>query len=254
MAVVIPALNEAPAIGKVLNALPHWLDTIVVADNGSTDGTVAIAVDHGAVVVDEPRRGYGRACLAGVASVPRDTDILVFLDADFSDVPEQMDRLVDPVLNGEADMVLGSRQPVGGKLSALTLQQRIGNGLACALIRLIWGHRYEDLGPFRAIRYKSYAALGMTDKNYGWTIEMQIKAIEQGVEICEVPVSYRARIGQSKISGTFRGVVSAGMKILTVIGIHALRKFGKTVRRGAMTNILSDNGSATPLRDEAGMR
>ena len=134
IALVIPALNEAPAIGKVLKALPLWLDTVIVADNGSTDDTGGIAAGYGAVVVTEPVRGYGRACLAGVTAVPDRTDILVFLDADFSDMPEQMDRLVDPILNGDADMVLGSRQPVDGNSSALTLQQKIGNGFAKRII------------------------------------------------------------------------------------------------------------------------
>ena len=254
IAVVIPALNEAPAIGMVLNALPAWLDAVVVADNGSTDGTAAIAAGHGAIVTEEPRRGYGRACLAGIKAVPDSTDILVFLDADFSDLPEQMDRLVDPILNGEADMVLGSRQPVDGKSSALTLQQKIGNDLACMLIRVIWGCRYEDLGPFRAIRFNSYTALGMADKNYGWTIEMQIKAVEQGIEIREVPVSYRPRIGQSKISGTVSGVVSAGVKILTVIATHAIRKIRKDMGRKVGIQTILESGPVVRFRNGFGVR
>lgn len=224
IAVVIPALNEAQAIGHVLDALPAWLDHVVVADNGSADRTARIAADKGATVVTEPRRGYGSACLAGVAGVPQPVDILVFLDADFSDRSDHMDRLVDPVIDGRADLVIGSRQLTAEGNAATTLQQRLGNALACFLVARIWRHRYTDLGPFRAIRQTSYTALEMADRNYGWTIEMQIKALERGVRVLEAPVCCRARIGTSKISGTVTGTVRAGAKILWVIAVFGFRR------------------------------
>ncbi|MEQ9487622.1 MAG: glycosyltransferase family 2 protein [Alphaproteobacteria bacterium] len=224
IAVVIPALNEAQAIGHVLEALPDWLDHVVVADNGSADRTAKIAADKGATVVREPRRGYGSACLAGVAGVPQPVDILVFLDADFSDRPEQMNRLVDPIIDGRADLVIGARQPPAEGETGTTLQQRLGNALACFLIARIWRHRYTDLGPFRAVRRSSYDALEMADRDYGWTIEMQIKALEGGLRVLEVPVCCRPRIGTSKISGTVTGVVRAGTKILSVIAVFSFRR------------------------------
>lgn len=225
IAVVIPALNEALAIGKVLDALPSWLDCVVVADNGSTDATARVAEDWGAIVVAEPRRGYGSACLAGIAALPDSIDILVFLDGDFSDVPEEMERLIDPILGDRVDLVIGARQADGYQKHALSIQQRVGNGLACYLIGRLWHHRFTDLGPFRAIRISTYEALDMADRGYGWTIEMQIKAVGRGFRVSEVPVSYRPRIGQSKISGTVSGVVGASVKILLVIAVHAWRKF-----------------------------
>lgn len=223
IAVVIPALNEEQAIGRVISALPDWLDHVVVADNGSTDATANVARMHGATVVHEPRRGYGSACLAAVAAVPEPVDILVFLDADLSDHPEQMDRLVDPVIDDDADLVIGARQAAGGP-SGMTPQQRLGNALACLLISWIWGHRYADLGPFRAVRFSDYGRLAMADRGYGWTIEMQIKALERGIRVRETPVSYRPRIGTSKISGTVVGVVGASARILSVIAVMGLRK------------------------------
>lgn len=220
IAVVIPALNEEQAIGRVVAAIPAWVDDIVVADNGSTDLTAQVARAGGARVVREPCRGYGAACLAGLAAL-RDPDVVVFLDGDFSDLPEEMPVLVDPILAGRADMVIGSRVLGRREVGALTPQARFGNWLSCHLIRLFWKTRYTDLGPFRAIRWQELQKLHMRDRNYGWTVEMQIKAARQGLRVLEVPVSYRNRIGRSKVSRTIKGSICAGAKILWMI-FHAL--------------------------------
>ncbi|MCH7960539.1 MAG: glycosyltransferase family 2 protein, partial [Candidatus Hydrogenedentes bacterium] len=222
--VLIPALNEELSIGRVLGEIPDWVDEIIVADNGSTDRTIENAKSAGATVVQEPHRGYGSACLCGIASI-RDTDIVVFLDGDYSDFPAQMDRLVDPIASGDVDMVIGSRVRGHHQRGALTPQARFGNALACFLLRLFWGVRYTDLGPFRAIRYSTLTALDMQDPDYGWTVEMQIKAALSHVRTLEVPVDYRRRIGVSKVSGTVRGVVGAGYKILSTIFISAARHY-----------------------------
>lgn len=219
--VIMPALNEAASIGKVLDAVSEWVDEIIVVDNGSTDETAARASRGGATVVTEPRRGYGYACLAGMDAVGW-CDVVVFLDADFSDYPDQMDRLVGPIVRGEADMVIGSRTLGDHPPDALTPPQRFGTALACGLMNLLWRTRHTDLGPFRAVRWSALRSLGMCDRTYGWTIEMQIKAARGGLRVREVPVSYRRRIGVSKISGTVRGMVGAGYKILTTIGRYAL--------------------------------
>lgn len=222
VAVIIPALNEEAAIGRVIAAIPPWADEVIVVDNGSTDRTVEVAAAHGARVLREPHRGYGAACLAGIRAL-KDPDIVVFLDGDFSDLPEEMSFLVDPIIRGEADLVIGSRVLGRRQPGALSPQARFGNWLACLLIRLIWGVRFTDLGPFRAIRYPALLTLDLKDRDYGWTVEMQIKAILRGLRVSEVPVSYRRRLGQSKISGTLRGVCKAGAKILYVIFAEASR-------------------------------
>ena len=221
VAVVIPAQNEERAIGRVLAEIPGWVDLVVVADNGSTDRTAAIARDAGATVIPEAFAGYGAACLAGL-SVVGDADIIVFLDADYSDHPEEMPTLVDPIANGTVDMVIGSCVLGQREAGALTPQQRFGNWLATTLIRLIWRVRYTDLGPFRAIRADALRRLAMADRTYGWTVEMQIKAAIAALRVTEVPVRYRRRIGVSKISGTIKGTVKAGWKILSIIGRFAL--------------------------------
>ena len=223
VAVEIPALNEERAIGRVIAEIPAWVDRVIVADNGSTDRTAEIARGAGAVVVAEPEPGYGAACLAGLTQI-RDADIVVFLDGDFSDHPEEMVGLVDPIAAGNAAMVIGSRVLGEREPGALTPQQRFGNWLATTLIRLIWGVRYTDLGPFRAIRASALRDLAMSDRTYGWTVEMQIKAAVAGLTALEVPVRYRRRIGVSKISGTLQGTVKAGWKILSIIGRFALAK------------------------------
>lgn len=222
IAVVIPTLNEEQAVGRVLHDIPSWVDRIVVADNGSEDATRSIAKAHGAVVVVEPNRGYGAACQAGIADAG-DSDIIVFLDGDYSDHPQDMSHLVDPIVAGTAEFVIGSRVEASRATGALTPHQRFGNWLACTLIRHLFGVSYSDLGPFRAIRTDVLKRLNMQDKAYGWTVEMQIRAARAGVRSLEVPVRYRPRIGVSKISGTVRGSVRAGATILRVIGQAALQ-------------------------------
>ena len=219
--VIIPALNEEGAIGKVIEAVPDWVDYIVVADNGSRDQTSEVARNSGARVVREDERGYGAACLAGLQALPS-SDIIVFLDGDYSDYPEDMEELVAPILMGGADMVIGSRVLGGAERGSLTPQQVFGNWLATRLIRLLWGARFSDLGPFRAIRDDALRKLEMEDRNFGWTVEMQVKAAKAGLKFAEVPVRYRQRIGVSKVSGTLSGTIKAGTKILSVIGWHAL--------------------------------
>ena len=214
---IIPALNEELSIARVLRAIPRWVDKIIVADNGSHDRTAEIAQNNGAHVVLAPKRGYGSACLAGIATLDRNVDVVVFLDGDYSDYPEEMDLLVVPIVQDEADVVLGARVSALRKPGALTPQQYFGNLLACWLISLFWNVSFKDLGPFRAIRFSSLQSLNMSDQNYGWTVEMQIKAIQKSLRIKEIPVKYRARIGQSKVSGTVRGVLGAGTKIIYTI-------------------------------------
>lgn len=221
IAVVIPALNEAESIGKVIGDIPDWVDTVVVGDNGSNDDTMAVAEAAGALVVQEPRRGYGSACLKAIAALD-DPDILVFLDGDYSDYPEEMESLVEPIAANAAEVVIGSRVLGEAASGALTPQARFGNWLATWLIRRIWKVSYTDLGPFRAIRFSAYQQLGMADPDYGWTVELQIKAALMGMRGMEVPVRYRKRIGQSKVSGTLRGVIGAGTKILGWIGAAAI--------------------------------
>lgn len=219
--VIIPALNEEKSIGAVLAALPAGaIAEVVVVDNNSTDATALVARQAGATVVHQPERGYGAACLAGIAAVAPHTDIVVFLDADFSDYPEDIHCLLAPILAGDADLVLSARMKDQVARRALTPQQRWGNWLAVTLLRWRFGFRYSDLGPFRAIRYAALKQLGMQDRNYGWTVEMQIRAVRQGLRIVEVPMRYRVRIGRSKISGTIKGTILAGAKILYTIGKH----------------------------------
>jgi glycosyltransferase involved in cell wall biosynthesis len=221
VAVIIPALNEEAAIGRVISAIPPWGDEVIVVDNDSTDRTGEVAAAHGARVLQESIRGYGAACLAGITAL-QDPDIVVFLDGDFSDSPEEMSFLVDPIIRGVADLVIGSRVLGRRQPGALSPQARFGNWLACLLIRLIWGGRFTDLGPFRAIRYSALLTLDMQDLDYGWTVEMQVKAISHKLRVIEVPVAYNRRIGKSKISGTLRGVLGAGTKILFTIFKQAI--------------------------------
>lgn len=215
---VLPALNEEQAIAKVLDELqPSKFARVVVVDNGSTDATAAVARAHGADVVEERRRGYGRACRRGLAELAGSVDVVVFMDADGSDVAAEVTRLLRPILGGEADLVIGSRARGQAEAGALRPLQRWGNRLAVALIRWLYGFRYTDLGPFRAIRWESLEGLEMRDLNFGWTAEMQVKALKKGLRVREVPVSYRVRVGESKISGTVSGSVQAGFKILWTI-------------------------------------
>ncbi|MEM7710559.1 MAG: glycosyltransferase family 2 protein [Pseudomonadota bacterium] len=220
--VVIPAYNEADALPKVLSGIPDWVDAVIVADNGSTDGTGDVARAHGATVVRVEEMGYGRACLAGVKAAG-DCDILVFMDGDASDDPHDMASLVAPIRDGLADLVIGSRARGERERGSLTIQQQFGNALACQLIKMIWGHGFTDLGPFRAIRRSAYEQLDMQAPTFGWTVEMQVRALKHGLICAEVPAAYRKRLGTSKISGTVRGVVLAGYYILGTIGWEALR-------------------------------
>lgn len=217
VAAIIPALNEEQSIGHVLDHIPRTLvSDVVVVDNGSTDSTSSVAAAKGARVVSESRRGYGYACRKGIAEL-NSPDIVVFLDADYSDHPEEAELLVGPIVSDQADLVIGSRTLGEHERDALPSHQALGNHLASFLIRVLFGHRYTDLGPFRAIRYSALQQLRMQDQTWGWTVEMQVKAVQRRLRIREVPVSYRKRIGQSKISGTLIGSVKAGAKILWTI-------------------------------------
>lgn len=217
ISVIIPAYNEEESLPHVLNDLPQdQLHQIIVVDNRSTDRTAEVARANGATVVSERRRGYGQACLSGIDALDN-PDIVVFLDGDYSDFPEEIDLLLAPILKDEADFIVGSRMILEESRKALLPQARYGNQLAVFLIRLFFRHRFTDLGPFRAIRYKALQAIGMQDKNFGWTVEMQIKAVQKGLRIREVPVRYRMRIGVSKITGTVSGTLKAGTKIIYTI-------------------------------------
>jgi len=221
--VVIPALDEELALPRVLREVPRPpVRRVVVADNGSTDATAEVARSHGAEVVVEPERGYGAACLRALAHLTADPpDVVVFLDGDYSDHPAELPLLVGPISSGHADLVIGSRARGRRERGALSPQQQVGNAIACHALRVLYGVRYTDLGPFRAIRWDTLQTLDMRDRNFGWTVEMQIKAAQRGVRAIEVPVSYRPRIGVSKVSGTLRGSVSAGVKILWLLGRYA---------------------------------
>ena len=225
IAVLIPALNEEAALPHVLADLPtEIVEEIVVVDNGSSDRTAELARAAGATVLSEPRRGYGWACLAGIEYLKtRALDIVVFLDADYSDHPEELPAVVKPIVGGGYDMVIGSRTKGEAEPGALLPHARFGNALATTLIRLLYGFSYSDLGPFRALRFPSLLELGMTDRTYGWTVEMQIKAVRRGLRITEVPVRYRKRIGASKVSGTVKGTLLAGYKILWTVLRYARR-------------------------------
>ena len=217
ISIIIPAYNEESSIGLVLDALPQEkLHEIIVVDNGSTDATARVAQEHGARVVKEPRKGYGSACLKGIDELDA-PDIVVFIDGDFSDFPEEIVLLISPIETGEKDFVLGSRMILPKSQLALLPQARYGNRLAVFLIKLFFKHEFTDLGPFRAIRYSSLMSIGMKDMDFGWTVEMQIKAVRNGLRIREVPVNYRKRIGISKITGTVLGTFRAGTKIIYTI-------------------------------------
>ncbi len=217
ISVIIPAYNEENSIGRVLNDLPkEKLKEIIVVNNASTDNTAEVARINGATVVEERRRGYGAACLRGI-SVVSDSDIVVFVDGDYSDYPEELDQLIKPITENRADFVLGSRMIYPESREALLPQARYGNKLATFLIYIFFGYRFTDLGPFRAIRFDSLKQINMVDTDFGWTVEMQIKAIKNNLRIEEIPVHYRKRIGISKITGTISGTFKAGAKIMYTI-------------------------------------
>jgi glycosyltransferase involved in cell wall biosynthesis len=219
--IIIPAFNEENSVGNVVNDIPKELvREIIVVNNNSTDKTALNAKSAGALVLEEKIMGYGNACLKGMNHISQKEikpDIVVFLDADYSDYPEEMVDVIAPILHQNMDMVIGSRALGNLEKGAMTPQQIFGNWLATFLMRLFYGVHYTDLGPFRAIKYSSLVALGMKDKTYGWTVEMQVKAAKQSIKTCEVPVNYRVRIGFSKVSGTVKGTIGAGYKIITTI-------------------------------------
>lgn len=221
--VIIPALDEERALPRVLEEIPGDLvRRVIVADNGSRDRTAEVARAGGAEVVSEPNRGYGAACLAALAHLAANPpDVVVFLDGDHSDHPAEMNRLVEPLLYGDADLVIGSRTLGRRERGSLTPQQLVGNAVACGVLRGVYGARYTDLGPFRAITWSALRALEMRDRNFGWTVEMQIKAAQLGLRHLEVPVAYRRRIGESKVSGTVKGTVLASGKILWTLARYA---------------------------------
>ncbi|MEM1052441.1 MAG: glycosyltransferase, partial [Pseudomonadota bacterium] len=234
VSVVIPALNEESSVGDtvrgILSSAPDGLHEVIVADNGSTDATATVAKAAGAQVVSEPSRGYGAACLAALDRVDKDSSVILFMDADLSDDPADADKLLKPIIQGTADLVIGSRTIGRIEPGAMSVPQRFGNWLAPALVRVIWGQRYTDLGPFRAIRRDALERLAMADRDFGWTIEMQVRAAKMNMRYAEVPVTYRKRVGVSKISGTLRGVIAAGWKILFVIAREAFGDFGRSDR------------------------
>jgi glycosyltransferase involved in cell wall biosynthesis len=225
--VIIPAFNEAKSIALVLRDLPDLVDEVVVVDNRSTDGTADEAEKAGATVLFEAQKGYGYACLKGIAYLAQKAkpkDIVVFLDGDYSDYPEELEQLIDPILKNEALFSLGTRVTPQLEKKALTPQQRFGNALATQLMKLFYGSRFTDLGPFRAIEWETLEGLKMSDKTYGWTVEMQLKVLKKNIPYAEIPVRYRPRIGVSKVSGTLRGTLMAGYKILLWIFTYSLKK------------------------------
>ena len=218
--VIIPALNESAAISKVIGDIPDFVQEIIVVDNGSTDTTAEMAKNAGATVLHESKKGYGYACLKGLdylKNLDQKTDIVVFLDGDYSDYPEQMSDVITPITDNNMDFVLGSRKKNLSEKGAMLPQQRFGNWLATRLMTLFFNSKFTDLGPFRAIKYEVLNSLDMRDKTYGWTVEMQLKILKQKFTYCEIPVKYRNRIGVSKVSGTLKGTIFAGVKILSWI-------------------------------------
>lgn len=218
--VIIPAYNEAGSIGLVVGDIPEIVDEVIVVSNNSTDATEEVAEKAGATVLREPRKGYGYACLKGmeyITQLPKKPEIIVFLDGDYSDFPQELEKIVEPIIQRNMDMVIGARVKRWREKGAMTFPQIFGNWLATNLMKLFFNARFTDLGPFRAIKYEKLLALEMEDKTYGWTVEMQLKALKKKYNYEEVPVHYRNRIGVSKVSGTVKGAFMAGVKILTWI-------------------------------------
>ena len=225
--VIIPAYNEQDSITNVINDIPNTVNEVIVVNNNSTDQTAANAEKAGATVLTENNRGYGYACLKGmhyIAELQVKPDIIVFLDGDYSDYPEELTKVVAPILNDDIDFVIGSRVKRLREGNSMTPQQVFGNWLATFLMGLFFGAKFTDLGPFRAIKYNKLVALNMEDKTYGWTVEMQLKALKQKLTYVEVPVRYKQRIGVSKVSGTVKGTIFAGFKILGWIFKYSLKK------------------------------
>ncbi|MDT0556301.1 glycosyltransferase family 2 protein [Patiriisocius hiemis] len=225
--VIIPAFNEEESIAKVISDIPTIVDETIVVSNNSTDTTEAIAKKAGATVLTENRRGYGYACLKGmeyVASLKTPPDIIVFLDGDYSDYPEELTKIVTPIIKEDIDFVIGARTKHLREAGSMTIPQEFGNWLATNLMKLFFGAKFTDLGPFRAIKYDKLLALQMEDKTYGWTVEMQLKALKKKYSYTEIPVKYRNRIGVSKVSGTVKGAIFAGVKILGWIFKYSFKK------------------------------
>ena len=224
--VIIPAYNEENAIVKVLNEIPDIVSEVIVVDNNSTDTTSANAKNGGATVLFEEKKGYGYACLKGleyVNGLDIKPDIVVFLDGDYSDYPEELLKIINPIIADNVDFVIGARVKEFRELGSMTPQQVFGNWLACFLMRLFFNSKFTDLGPFRAIKYDKLLELSMQDKTYGWTVEMQLKVLKKGFSYIEIPVRYKNRIGVSKVSGTVKGTIMAGIKIIGWIFKYAFK-------------------------------
>lgn len=224
--VIIPAINEGDSIGLVVSEIPDYVSEIVVVDNGSEDETVANATKAGATVIAEDRKGYGFACLKGlnyISERSKTPDIIVFIDGDYSDYPEELDKIIAPILENDIDFVVGARKKSLREPGSMTPQQVFGNKLATFLMRLFFRSKFTDLGPFRAIKYEKLKELKMQDTTYGWTVEMQLKVLRKKMSYIEVPVRYKRRIGVSKVSGTVKGTIFAGIKILGWIFKYSLK-------------------------------
>ena len=224
--VIIPAYNEEKAIANVINEIPNYVSEIIVISNKSTDNTIAVAQNAGATVLSENNKGYGYACLKGLDYIAQQEvkpTIVVFLDGDYSDYPEELTKLIDPILTNTVDFVIGARVPELRETGSMTPQQIFGNKLATVLMKLFFGSTFTDLGPFRAIKYSTLVDLEMQDKTYGWTVEMQLKVLRKRISYKEIPVRYKNRIGVSKVSGTVKGTIMAGIKIIGWIFKYAFK-------------------------------
>lgn len=231
--VIIPAFNEEASIGKVIAEIPDFVSEVIVVDNNSTDNTSEIAKNAGATVLFQPKAGYGNACLKGMeyisdlsAGAEEDIkpEIIVFLDGDYSDYPSELTKIVAPILERDIDFVVGARVKTLREAGSMTFPQRFGNALATKLMKLFFNSKFTDLGPFRAIKYENLLQLNMEDKTYGWTVEMQLKVLKKKFTYAEVPVKYKNRIGTSKVSGTVKGAIFAGVKILSWIFKYSFKK------------------------------
>ncbi|MCL8007026.1 glycosyltransferase family 2 protein [Gelidibacter japonicus] len=225
--VIIPAYNEAESIGLVINEIPSVVNEVIVVNNNSTDKTAEVAQNAGATVLTESQMGYGYACLKGmeyISTLSEKPEIIVFMDGDYSDYPEELTKIVAPILEDNIDFVIGSRVKRLQEKGSMTPQQHFGNWLATFLMRVLFGANFTDLGPFRAIKYQKLLDLKMQDKTYGWTIEMQLKALKQNLTYIEIPVKYKKRIGVSKVSGTIKGTIFAGVKILGWVFKYSFKK------------------------------
>ncbi|MBG6109715.1 glycosyltransferase involved in cell wall biosynthesis [Flavobacterium sp. CG_23.5] len=224
--VIIPAYNEEKSIGHVIKDIPNSVSEIIVISNNSTDNTIHVAKNAGATVLSENRKGYGYACLKGmeyIAQLEKKPDIIVFLDGDYSDYPEELTQIIAPIVNDSIDFVIGARVAHLREKHSMTPQQIFGNWLATTLMKNFFNATFTDLGPFRAIKYEKLVALHMEDKTYGWTVEMQLKVLKQKMSYVEIPVRYKNRIGVSKVSGTLKGSIMAGIKIIGWIFKYAFK-------------------------------